>query len=352
MRTADLDGTYRSKSDDELIILSQSDGLSAEAQLVLHNELRRRGIVIDADASDREEPEPTLVGKLSQPAVAATYAASEFLAAVTRIYREHFVLFLKLTLPAVAIGYVAIILARQEGRELARELLRQGSVSRNLIFLKVALINNAGQFIGGLASCLSFATICAAIGRISSGRVAHVSGCVREVREHIRPVLRLSLLLIALVWLVIIVSGLVGAGFFFFVVTRERANVVELQAIILTLMCCGFLLVSRFGLAMPAVVLGNCKVRSAMFRSNELTERRWLTLAVLLLKSVLGGYVSAMLPFWVAIWLWRYVQLPSWFLTLSSYLGVTLVEPFMFIGFALLYVRMSSPEATFSGVQV
>jgi hypothetical protein len=126
---------------------------------------------------------------------------------------------------------------------------------------------------------------------------------------------------------------------------------VAIEAILFTSASLGLLLVSRFGLAMPAVVLDDYRVGAAMFRSDELTEGKWLTLSVLLLKSVLGGYIAAMLPFWVATWIWEYVQLPAWFLTLSSYIGVTLVEPFIFIGFALLYVR-SSTAADQSSVEL
>ncbi|HVZ18709.1 MAG TPA: hypothetical protein VG897_16450 [Terriglobales bacterium] len=57
-----------------------------------------------------------------------------------------------------------------------------------------------------------------------------------------------------------------------------------------------------------------------------------------------------MLPFWIATLIWKYVQLPGWFLTFASYFGVTLVEPVMFIGFALLYIRMSSQTSGEKGI--
>jgi len=79
-----------------------------------------------------------------------------------------------------------------------------------------------------------------------------------------------------------------------------------------------------------------------MFRSDELTEGKWLILAVLLAKSLIGGYIAGMFPFWLAGWIWSYVRLPLWSLSVASIAGVTIVEPFMFIGFALLYTRMSA----------
>jgi hypothetical protein len=62
-------------------------------------------------------------------------------------------------------------------------------------------------------------------------------------------------------------------------------------------------------------------------------------LAILLAKSLIGGYIAGMFPFWLAGWIWAYVRVPWQFLTIASFAAVTVVEPFMFIGFALLYVR-------------
>jgi hypothetical protein len=40
------------------------------------------------------------------------------------------------------------------------------------------------------------------------------------------------------------------------------------------------LLAIRLIIAIPAVILDDCRVGQAMFRSEELTEGKWLTLAV------------------------------------------------------------------------
>ncbi|HEY4840344.1 MAG TPA: hypothetical protein VIH78_00145 [Terriglobales bacterium] len=79
-----------------------------------------------------------------------------------------------------------------------------------------------------------------------------------------------------------------------------------------------------------------------MFRSDELTEGKWVTLAVLLAKSLIGGYIVGMFPFWLAGWIWAYVRLPLRVLTVASIAGVTVVEPFLFVGFALLYIKMTA----------
>jgi hypothetical protein len=86
-----------------------------------------------------------------------------------------------------------------------------------------------------------------------------------------------------------------------------------------------------------------------VFRSDELTEGKWLTLAALLGKSIIGGYIAGMWPFWLASWIRASTPLPAWFpwaLTGASFAGVTVVEPTMFIGFALLYLRTSASSSS------
>jgi hypothetical protein len=105
------------------------------------------------------------------------------------------------------------------------------------------------------------------------------------------------------------------------------------------------LLLSRFALAVPALILDDCRVGQAMFRSDELTRGKWLTLAVLLAKSLTGSYVAAFWPFWLASLVRLSNPSPPWFpwlLTGVSIIGVAAVEPTMFVGFALLYMKTTA----------
>ena len=136
-------------------------------------------------------------------------------------------------------------------------------------------------------------------------------------------------------------ANLLGVAFFWILHQRRmHPSIFTTQSV--SFLCVGFslLVLSRFGLALPALILDNCRIGQAMFRSDELTEGKWLTLAILLAKSLIGGYIAGMFPFWLAGLIWAYVRLPRQFLSVMSIAGVTVVEPFMFIGFALLYVRM------------
>src|SRR6202007_3000165 len=87
------------------------------------------------------------------------------------------------------------------------------------------------------------------------------------------------------------------------------------------------LVLSRFALAIPAVVLDNFSAGKAMFRSDELTEGKWLTLLALLSKSLIGGYVAGMSPYWLASWLLAGKPAPfdlTWLLAIISAGAVTL----------------------------
>ena len=340
MRTEELARTYQSKSDDELIVLARAEGLTAEAQLVLRNELARRGIRAELELSNEEVADPGLSDKAKASATRAAHSVTEFTAAVTRMYRDNFSLFLKLTVPAMAIAYLAITTSVQANLQIAKDLFgHRPTASFNVALLEVGLINHIARFISGLASCVSFGAMCVAVDRILSGTPISAMDCVAQIKTRVGRFFGLSLLLMGLVYLAAFAGSFVIVAFLLKVKLGGY-----IQPITIMLVSLGFLLISRFGLAMPAVVLDNYKVSSAMFRSDELTEGKWLTLLVLLIKSVLGGYVAGMMPFWVATLIWRYVQLPSWLLTFASYLGVTLVEPFMFIGFALLYIRMTAMD--------
>jgi len=115
------------------------------------------------------------------------------------------------------------------------------------------------------------------------------------------------------------VANLLGVAFFWILHQRRmHPSIFTTQSV--SFLCVGFslLVLSRFGLALPALILDNCRIGQAMFRSDELTEGKWLTLAILLAKSLIGGYIAGMSPFWLAGWIWAYVRVPWQFLTVAS----------------------------------
>jgi hypothetical protein len=99
-------------------------------------------------------------------------------------------------------------------------------------------------------------------------------------------------------------AGLLG-GAVFWIFRHRQAHPSFFIIRVVSFLLAGFVLLvlSRFGLALPALILDNCRVGQAMFRSDELTEGKWVTLALLLAKPLIGGYIVGMYPLWLAGWI-------------------------------------------------
>jgi hypothetical protein len=175
-----------------------------------------------------------------------------------------------------------------------------------------------------------------------------------HIRERLSPFLRVSLLLLVLVVVTEGLSILLGTGvFWIFHRLQVHRSGFLVWAVSYVLTGLALLVASRFFLAVPAVILDDFSVGRAMLRSDELTQGKWLALAALLAKFLIGGYVAGMCPFWLVSFVRVSVPLPSWFpwiLTIAPIIGVTVVEPTMFIGFALLYLKTLPPDSAPSRV--
>jgi hypothetical protein len=269
----------------------------------------------------------------------APQAVGELAGKVLRTYHGHFWLFFRLIAPAVVVGYVAVIMGRNEGREIARYLPRGVEILEHKTEMyEIWLANSAGYNVSWMAFCLSFGAICSAVGQIEAGLAPSVPDSFAAVRERMGSFLRVSLLLLFLFLAAAAAAALVSLGFLWALNHHQfHSSRFAMLVLFYGLGCGALLLLSRFALAMPAIILDNCGVGQAVFRSDELTEGKWLTLAALLAKSVVGGYVAGMCPFWLASWIPANTPLASWFpwvLTIASITSVIVVEPTMFIGFA------------------
>lgn len=352
MEIQGLINAYRAKSDDELLQLaSDPEHLTSDARLALKSELSRRNIdlvehlTVAVAGRDRK-----YIDEMSVPEKRLEHqphAAHEFVAEALRTYQRHFWLFFKITAPAVIIGTIAIIAGRNESREIVRHYPGgYQSILHSSAILWIWVAASAGYLISSMAFAFSFGAASVAIRDIESGTVPSVAGCFGAVRERLGPFLRVSVLLLFLSVAAVALGGLL----FVVALSALRHAHFSLGRLSVWLMSFAFpalalLVVSRFALAIPAVVLDGYGVAPSMFRSDELTEGKWLTLAAILSKSLVGGYLAAMFPFWLAYWLIPpSVSLRSWFpwlLTVASIIGVTVVEPTMFVGFGLLYLRTS-----------
>ncbi len=355
MRIEDLTRAYQTKTDEELLRLAtESSQLTPEALSVLKSELASRRIDVSTRLDLRDENSPIAIQQPGTPrALAEPGGVAEFVAEVLRVYHGHFWLFVQLTLPAVVVGFIAVYMGHRQVFEIERHLPRGVGLGEHQTELfELALANFAGYLASWVAFSFSFAAISSAVFQIEEGTVRSVSDSFAGVRQRIGSVLRLSLLLFFLLIAAVAVSEILSVGMLWAAHHQHlEPNRFAVQIVLMGLLSLAPLVVSRFALAIPAAVLDSCRVGQAMFRSDELTAGRWLTLAALLVKSLAGSYVAAMLPFWIARWILSSVPLPPWFswvLSAASIAGVTVVEPTMFIGFTLLYLRtmglFSKPE--------
>lgn len=354
MQIQDLARAYGEKTDDELLYLAQdAQQLTSEAQLALASELSRRRLKSPANTNFRTQDEPQVILEPEFPKRAASVSsmprsAGEFVREVVRVYHGHFWFFARLIAPAVIAGYFALMSGRHESREIARHLPRGiEMLTHKTEMLEMWLANVAGYLVSWLGFCFSFGAICVGVDRLMAGAAVAPSDCFIEVRRRMGPFLRLSLMLFLLCAVAMALSGFFSASIFWLCHRYGvHPSLLITQVLSFSFMGLILLVLSRFGLAMPALIIDDCRLAQALFRSDELTEGKWIVLAILLAKSLIGGYIAGMLPFWLAGWLWPYLRLPWWSLSIASVAAVIAIEPYMFIGFAMLYTKTSTRPST------
>jgi hypothetical protein len=271
----------------------------------------------------------------------------EFLGRAARLYHRHFWLFVKLTAPAVILGYIAVVSSKQEGREIQRYLSSGPKIlSYRIAFVEIWAARFVGYLVSWIVYCFSFGAVCIAVRELQSGATAGFEECFAPIRERLSPFFRLSLLLFVLLPVAGLVAAALATGIAWLLYQVDgHLSYITIRFVSVVSVGCAVLVLSRFSLAIPALVLDNFKVAQSMFKSDALTEGQWLILAALLTESVAGSYVAGLSPFWLAARLPVSVPLPFWYswgLTALSGFGIALVQPNMFIGFALLYLEMKT----------
>jgi len=339
---------YTRKTDEELLkIAADSAQLTPEAITALSGELAKRRIKPeprrDEDAARIEQP---VVPTIAQPIRALP--TNQFLADVLDLYRGNFWFFIKLTAPAVSISWAAIVLSRHLTHQMAlRYVTGHTLIAHPIVVLKMGLVTWSAFFIDWTTFATLYAAICVATRRIEMRSPASAFGALSQVGGRSAPFLRLSALLF-LLFVLLLAAGFLLLSLAFIEPGRARAHPLTFQIFLFSMFGISALLLSRLALAIPSILLDNCKIRRAIVDSYKLTRGKWLILSALLAKSLIGGYIAGLLPFWTAAWIWRgAAQPPSfhWILPTLSIISVSAVEPTMFIGFALLYIRMSAASS-------
>jgi hypothetical protein len=196
MQIQDLAHAYRTKTDEELVQLAtDSAQLTTEAHAVLTSELTRRRI--DPTAHLRRRPEERDQGGIEQRRIYETlrpdsHVVSEFVAEVLRVYHSQFWLFVKLIASAIVVGYIAVVMGRNEGREIARHLPRGLDIlGHQTELIEIWFTNFAGYLVSWIVFSFSFGAICSAVRQTEAGVIPSVPGSFAVVRERMGSLLRL-----------------------------------------------------------------------------------------------------------------------------------------------------------------
>jgi hypothetical protein len=209
--------------------------------------------------------------------------------------------------------------------------------------LEMAAFRFGGFTADWILYCFAFAGMTIAVRKLADGDPVEVEECFQPVRERLLPFLSLSFVLWAMTMLACLISAVV--------LTFVRIQFLKVfhwvwvpqNGILLgfAIMFPGLLVVSRFGLTLPALILEDCSVKESFFRSDELTEGCWTILALLLLESVGGSYLAFALPQWLAGFAITHGFAPWWMSWAAIAVGLlagVLLQPHMLVGFALLHV--------------
>ena len=153
MQIQDLAKSYQTKTDEELLQLAASpEQLTPEAHSALTGELARRRIHLAKGLEAHAvEVEKARIRGLPHPSHrGGPGGISEFVEEVLGVYGGQFWFFIKLVAPAVVVGYIAVRMGLNEGREIARQLLRvpiSEIVKHRTEFVEIWLAQSGGYFV-------------------------------------------------------------------------------------------------------------------------------------------------------------------------------------------------------------
>jgi len=343
MYIEDLTQTYRAKLDDELLeLLAESKNLTLEARAVLFSEAAKRGL----KAPELIQPSETISKGVIK---AEVLSAGPFIAEVLKTFHARFWVFVRLVAPAVVIGYVTVHWSGKEIREIVSHMRYPAEPSLAEL-VRMSCFRFGGFVVSWVAFSFSYGAVCAEITLRHAGVVPSFGQCFTIVLRRARPFLRVVAVLFVGLLLFTALAMSLSTGLYWLSASRYLSlGRTALWWCSMGLTGIAWIVLSRFSLSVPAVVIGNERVGQAIFRSDEMTEGKWLILSALVVKSVWGGYIAGMIPYWLASRIAWTVPPPWWFgwvLTGLSIAAVAAIEPYMFVGFALLYLH--SAPATVS----
>jgi len=273
--------------------------------------------------------------------------AIPFIRDVANLYHRNAWLFLKILLPAACFGWLIITLSWQQATDIQRQLPHGPELEHHeRELLEIVFFRWFGFAVDWILYCFAFAATCVAVSKLAKDEQARADDCFGPVREKMGGFLRLTIAL------GLCVFGSLAAAFTFLAVivitSHYRISALNRDQIaVLTTSVIGMFFwgVSRFGLAMPGLILNGEGVWNAFRRSWRLTAGCWSILGLLLLESVGGALLAYKAPIWILHLAYSHRLASTWMWWAASLVGFALgllLQPHMPVGFALLYLRRSN----------
>ena len=263
---------------------------------------------------------------------------------------RHFAFFQKLIWPAVLFGAVILQLSMWQSTEIYRTI-PHGYGHSSEIFESSA-VRFFGFFADFLFYCFAFAGTSVAVREILHGNKPEVETSLNVARAGFKQLLGMATVLF---FSMLIAYGLaIFVGFAAQDLVRARSmrsvSLNTAYAAMYATALLAFTVLSRYALAIPALLLDHLSFGTCFKRSDELTDGHMLFLLALICESVIGGYIALSAPFW--IWNFGFASHIAltwtiyWILRLIGLAASAAIQPLMFVGFAYLYVTASTTNGT------
>ena len=213
-----------------------------------------------------------------------SHGVAAFVQKVLDVYHCHFWLFVKLIAPAVVVGWITVYAGRNEAREIASHLPRGIGLLEHKAELFEMWSLERLRLVRELDGFFSLVRCDLHCGPSNRSRKCPIHpGCSCQTSRM--PARLLETISVALCSMFGGIRGVDGPHFnYYFLSLKSHIHLDGSTVWILSFGLTGLalLVLSRFALAVPAVILDHSRVVRAVFRSDELTEGKWLALAKLL----------------------------------------------------------------------
>jgi hypothetical protein len=277
MQIHDFLREYETKSDEELLRVARDiDDLTLEARAALQSELSRRGL----KTSPTETIEEKAAILIPEVAADPSTSTNQFLLRVTRTYRQHFWLFIRLIAPATVISFYLVLSVRERAVAALLRAYEFEGRSWGVLRTEAMLIADATFFTSWMLFCIAYAGIASAVVRLSSGESPTIRSCFAELRERKWIFFKASLLLFVILGSAIILRNAVLGGLFVLFTHQMLGPAGRMLEFAVTFII--LIAFSRLALVIPLVLNEEYGVRDALFRSDEMTEKKWTTLSALI----------------------------------------------------------------------